>query len=908
MKKVFASDMDGAGGLGAPSLDEVAIAWERFRLPNGLTVIVHEDRKAPLVTVNIWYRVGAKDEPAGQSGFAHLFEHLMFGGSKHVQGSYINKMLEVGATELNGTTNHDRTNYFQTVPTHALDYALFAESDRMGHFYDTISQETLELQRGVVQNEKRQTEGQPYGLIGERVAHACYPVGHPYAHTVLGSMRDIERATLDDVRRWFKTYYGPSNAVLVLAGDIDVATAREKVARYFGDIPAGPPLPRPLSWVARREGQRREVLEDRVPNARLIMVWNVPEAGSPDALALALAGEVLGGGFSSRLHRRLVQELKLAVHVFAGLSSRLISGQFHVSATLRQGGNVDEVERVIAEELARFLAEGPSAAELARIRIGRHADLIRGLGSSQAVADLLAMNEVYFGDPDAYRRQIDQEGRLTAAQVRASAQQWLADGAYVLQVLPFAALQTGLPAGVDRSRPPDLPAPQGISFPPLQQARLSNGVRVLLAERHELPLLQCKLLLPGGSAWEAPACMGLAQLMTQLMSCGAGERDALAFSEAAQDQGAILGAGCGLDFTGLRLSALKSRLAASLDLFADMVLRPRFDETELQRVRTAQLESISQQQAQPAAALSRVLPGLMYGAAHVYARVPSGLASTVAAISREQVLDFHRRMIDPQGAVLMLAGDTTLAEILPQLEARFGAWRSSGARPAVEPAAAMPVAPGVYLVDRPGAAQTSITAALLAPGFDAGSEPALSAVNHILGGSFSSRINMNLREDKHWTYGVGSGFGAARRQRIFSISTAVQADKTADSLREIQRELADLLADRPVRPDELHAMQQSTILALPAKVQTLDGLMGAMEMICCHGLAPDYWSGQAERVRALDVPQVQASASALIAAARPVWLVAGDRALIEADIRQLQWGEPIIIQADGEHIYGAAGG
>jgi zinc protease len=904
MTRPVANGADGAAGPGAPLLDDVAIAWERFRLPNGLTVIVHEDRKVPLVTVNIWYRVGAKDEPAGQSGFAHLFEHLMFGGSKHVQGSYINKMLEVGATELNGTTNHDRTNYFQTVPTHALDYALFAESDRMGHFYDTISQETLDLQRGVVQNEKRQTEGQPYGLIGERIAHATYPLGHPYAHTVLGAMRDIEQASLDDVRRWFKTYYGPSNAVLVLAGDIDVATAREKVARYFGDIPAGPPLSRPLSWIARREGLRREILEDRVPNARLLMAWNVPEAGSLDALALELAGEALGGGFSSRLHRRLVQELKLATDVFAGLSSRLISGQFYVSASLRQGGDVAELECAVADVLAGFLAEGLGVDELARIRIRRNASLIRHLGSTQAVADLLAMNEVFFGDPDFYRRQIEQEARLTPEQVLASAQQWLADGAYVLHVLPFTAQQTALPAGVDRSTPPVLPAPQGISFPPLQQARLSNGVRVLLAERHELPLVQCKLLLAGGSTLEPAGAMGLGQLMTQLMSCGAGERDSLAFSNAAQDQGAILGAGCGLDFAGLRLSALKSRLGDSLDLFADMVLRPRFDETELQRVRTAQLESIAQQQAQPASALNRVLPGLMYGRGHAYARVPTGLVSTVSALGREQVLAFHRRLLDPEGAVLMVAGATTLAEILPQLEARFGAWQRGEVRTAVEPGPAVPVPPGIYLLDRPGAAQTSIIAAMLAPGFDAAREPALSAVNHILGGSFASRINMNLREAKHWTYGVSGGFSAAGMQRIYSVSTAVQADKTADSLREIQQELADMLAGKPVQPAELHAMQQSTILALPAKVQTLDGLMGAMEMICCHGLALDYWSGHAERVRALDLPQVQAGAAALIAAARPVWLVAGDRALIEADIRRLQWGEPTVILADGEQVYG----
>jgi zinc protease len=888
-----------SGAQDSLPLDTVSLAWEKFQLPNGLTVIVHEDRKAPLVTVNIWYRVGAKDEPAGQSGFAHLFEHLMFGGSKHLEGSYINKLLAVGATELNGTTNHDRTNYFQTVPTHALDYALFAESDRMGHFYDTISQQTLDLQRGVVQNEKRQTEGLPYGLIGELVARATYPAGHPYAHTVLGAMRDIEQASLEDVRHWFKTYYGPSNAVLVLAGDIDAATARDKASRYFGDIPAGPPLSRTLGWVARREGQRREVLEDRVPNARLVMVWNVPQAGTPEADALELAANVLGGSFSSRLHRRLVQELKIAVNVFAGLSSRLISGQFHVLATVRQGCDIAAVEQAVTEEMRRFWTDGPSEAELSRTRTSQHSDLIRHLGSTQAVADLLAMNEVFFGDPDAYRQQLAQSARLTPEQVRACAQHWLEDGAYVLQVIPFGAQQLTQATGVDRSKPPALLDPVGIRFPPLQQARLGNGLRVILAERHELPLVHCKLVMPGGTALEPHAAMGLGQLTTQLMSCGAGERDALRFSDAAQDLGAGLSASCGLDFTGVNLSALKSRLAGSLDLFADMVLRPRFDEAELQRLRAAQLEGIAQQEAQPSAALNRLLPGLIYGPGHAYARTPSGLSTTVAAIQRAQVLECHAHLVRPQAAVLLVAGDIGLAEILPELEARFGAWQGHSEQPLADRRAASTAAPGVYLLDCPGAAQTSIAAGLLAPAFDAADEPALAAVNHSLAGSFSSRINMNLREDKHWTYGVRSGFNAAQRERLFSITTSVQIDKTADSLREIHQELAHMLGSHPIQPEELHAMQQSTILALPAKVQSLEGLMGAMEFVFCHRLPLDHWSGHAEQIRALDLPRVQASAQRLVDPDRVVWLVAGDRALIEADIRRLGLGELHVISSNG---------
>ena len=392
----------------------INIPYEKLVLDNGLTVLVHGDRKAPITAVNLWYHVGSKNEKPGKTGFAHLFEHLMFGGSEHLQGSYIEWLERVGATDLNGTTNEDRTNYFENVPTSALDFALFAESDRMGHFYNTISQEVLDLQRGVVQNEKKQGDNQPYALAEELIVQATYPAGHPYAHTVIGSMQDLDGASLDDVREWFKNYYTPSNATLVIAGDIGIQEAQEKAKRFFGDIPPGPPVTHQQSWIAQLAGEQRAIAEDRVPQARIYKVWNVPQYGTLDSTYLSLLATILTTGKSSRLYRRLVYDDQIATAVKAFLDTREIGSQFYVDATARPGQSLAAVERAIDEEIKRILDEGPSAAELERVKTHQLSTFIRGIeriGGFGGKSDILARNQTFLDNPDALPR-LGRTGRV----------------------------------------------------------------------------------------------------------------------------------------------------------------------------------------------------------------------------------------------------------------------------------------------------------------------------------------------------------------------------------------------------------------------------------------------------------------------------------------------------------------
>src|SRR5450755_1660307 len=525
---------------GSAQTKEIDIPYERFVLDNGLTVIVHEDHKAPIVAINIWYHVGSKNEKPGKTGFAHLFEHLMFGGSEHSSGRYIDGMERIGATDLNGTTNPDRTNYFENVPTSAVDFTLWMESDRMGHLLGALDQKTLDLQRGVVQNEKRQGENQPYGVTRQLLTQNTYPAGHPYSWTTIGEMSDLDAASMKDVQEWFKTYYGPSNVVLVLAGDIDVKTAREKVAKYFGDIPSGPPVAHHQVWIAKMSGTHRQVVQDRVPQARIYKVWNIPEYGSAEADYLDLVSDCLSNGKSSRFYKRLVYEDQIATEARAFTDLSEIGGQFYVQLTARPE-KIAQVEKEADEELVRFLKNGPTPEELQRAKTQYQANFIRGverIGGFGGKSDRLAQSQVFRGSPDAYKISLKRVQEATAKDLRAAAQKWLSDGVYILEVDPFPDYKNA--AAVDRSKAPETGTPPELKLPKLQRGTLSNGLKIILAERHEVPLVNFTLAADAGFASDASTAPGTANLAMQVLTDGTSKRNALEISDELETLGATL--------------------------------------------------------------------------------------------------------------------------------------------------------------------------------------------------------------------------------------------------------------------------------------------------------------------------------------------------------------------------------
>jgi zinc protease len=796
-----------AAKAGPESIPDLDIPYRKHILPNGLTLIVHEDHKAPIVAVNVWYHVGSKDEQPGRTGFAHLFEHLMFNGSEHYNDEFFRPLEAVGASKANGTTWFDRTNYFENVPTSALDMTLWMESDRMGHLLGAVDQAKLDEQREVVLNEKRQGENQPYGKVDDLIARETYPVGHPYSWTSIGSEQDLNAATLDDVKAWFTQHYGAANATLVIAGDVDTEAVIAKVEHYFGDIPSGPVRERHGAWPAKMSGDKRATLQDRVPQARLIQTWNIPGFCEHDTNLIQAAGQVLGDGKNSRLYQRLVYRDRLATSVSTGVGPFEIGSQFQIDTVVAPGVDVAKVEQAVNEELERFLAEGPTATELQRVKTSLESDYVRGLERIDGFTGksmMLAQYQVYCGAPDYYKKELGWVFKATPSDVRDVAKTWLSDGRFTLEVEPFPEY-TVAKTGADRSKlPTPGPAP-ALKLPPLQRTTLSNGLRVVLAERHEAPIVQTTMLIDAGYAADAEAAPGTARMVLDMLDEGTGERDALAIAGQLDDLGARFQTSANQDSFVIGLDALKSKLEPSLDIFAELTLRPSFPQKELERLQQQRLAAIAQEKSQPIGLLTRLYPTLIYGAGHAYAgaRSGSGTEAGVAGLTRDDLAELHARWVRPDNAQLLVVGDTTLAEMKPLLEARFGHWRAPATPLPTKNLAivAAPKAPRVFLVNKTAAAQTLVAAIALAPPKSDPDDLAMAVANNVLGGMFISRLNLNLREDKHWSYGANSVLGSTKGQRPFVAYAPVQTDKTVESIREMDRELRSFVGKRGITTD-----------------------------------------------------------------------------------------------------------
>jgi zinc protease len=882
------------------------VPYTKFVLKNGLTVLVHEDHKAPIVAVNTWYHVGSKNEKLGKTGFAHLFEHLMFSGSDDFNHTYINAMERVGATNLNGTTNNDRTNYFENVPTSMLDYVLFAESDRMGHLLGVLDQKKLDLQRGVVQNEKRQGENQPYGVTDQLIVENTYPVGHPYSWTVIGSMKDLDAASLSDVQEWFKTYYGPNNVTVVVSGDVTPEVAREKVEKYYGEIPAGPPIAKQEVWIAKRSGTHRGWVQDRVPQARLYRIWNVPEFGSPEQATLDLAAQVMGRGKTSRLYKRLVYKDQISTSATATNDANEIGGQFDFTLTANPGEDLEKVEKAADEELQNFLKGGPTAAELQLAKtqiLGNYARIVERIGGFGGKSDVLARCQTYTGNPDCYKEYLKRVKAATPASVKKAADDWLSDGDYVLEVHPYpSTFKTE--AKLDRSKEPPPGDAMSLKLPPLQKSALSNGLKIVLAERHTAPVVNFTLMVDSGYSADPPGATGTASFEQRMLEEGTPTRDSLKIGEELESLSANFTANANLDWSLVNLNTLKSTMDKSLDIYADLILHPAFPQKEFERLQKERIAGIQREKVTPQSMALRVVPALIYGKDHPYA-VPftgTGTEASVKKMTREDLAKFHETWFRPNNATLLVVGDTTLAEIKPKLEMLLAGWKRGEIPKRTVPQVGQPVKDVVYLIDRPGSGQSVIFGAQLAPPQNDPDAIALQLANGIFGGKFSSRINMNLREDKHWSYGVRAVLPAARAQRPYISISAVQTDKTKESIVELVKEYHNIAGEKPITAEELKDEQSNDTLGLPGTFETVQQLSGAYGTILQYGLPEDYYNTFTQKALALTPESANETAKKYILPDHLVWVVVGDMSKVEPGIRELNLGEVHKIDADGNPV------
>ncbi len=918
----------------AAKVDAVDLAYERFQLDNGLTVVVHEDHKAPVVHVAVWYHIGSADEPAGKTGFAHLFEHLMFSGSEHHKDGYFKPFELVGATDQNGTTWLDRTNYFETVPSTALDLALWMESDRMGHLLGAIGQKELDTQRGVVQNEKRQGENQPYGRADENIQANAFPANHPYHHDTIGSMKDLDAASLADVKQWFTDHYGAANTTLVLAGDITPALAREKAQKYFGDIPAGPPVARQQPWVYPRSKSTRGEMVDQVAQVRIYREWNVPPLGDAELPALSLAAAVLGEGKTSRLYERLVYRDKIADDVALEVRPFALAGMCELQADVKKGVDPKQVEAAIAEEWAKFLKDGPTQDEIDRARVRAHAAFVRSVERVASQARILAEGQVYRNDPAAYKTDFARLDAATPDSVRAAARKWIARGDYTLTVKPGTpdptkdeAETAGLPAApgapkpvlpprreyttvksdIDRSRGvPEVTSFPDLTFPTVQHGRLKNGIAVVLAERHAIPVVQMNLLFAGGYAADRGRKLGTASFTAAMLDEGTAELDSLEIARRKDRLGAILGTGCDLDTCTASLNALKSQLTPSLALLADIARHPAFRDEDLARIRGQWLAGIAQEKTDPTGLALRTLPPLLYGKGHPYA-VPftgSGTEESIKALTADDLRGFVGDFLRPDNLTILVAGDTTLPEIVAALDAAFGDWQAPASpRPKLELAnVAPPSQPRVYLMDRAGSQQSVIIAGIVAPSSLAPNYLEIGTMTQAFGGLFTSRLNMNLREDKHWAYGAFAFSPAAVGPRAFLMFAPVQTDKTAPAAAEVLKEARELVGAKPLSAAEIAKVKMSEVRALPGEYESARAVLGALHQIVVYHRPDDYVQTLKHRIEAQTDADVEAAAKQVVRPDALTWVIVGDRKAIEAPVRELKLGPVAVLDADGNVV------
>ncbi len=903
-------------------VSRVDIPYEKFVLPNGLTVLVHTDRKSPIVGVTTYYRVGSKHEPKGSTGFAHLFEHLMFGGSENVPNFDV-PLEAAGSTPTNGSTWYDRTNYVQTVPTGAVNLALFMESDRMGHLLGAVTQDKLDKQRGVVKNEKRQGDNEPYGLVDYAIGDGLFPVGHPYRHATIGSMADLDAASLSDVRRWFTDNYAPNNVVLALSGDIDAATARPLVEKWFGDIPRGPEVRTVDAGPVTLPAPVKREMTDSVPLTRIYRAWSGPGMGDADALSLDLGMKVLGGLASSRLDNELVRAKALAVSVSANVLQFEQTSFIQVQMDVKPGVERATAEAALDVEIAKLMQDGPSEDELRRAATSAVSGQIFALeqvGGFYGKGAQLAEGELYARDPAQFKKDLAQIAALTPAQVKNAMQRWLGRPVFALAVTPGERTEKGETMGGwgdEATSPPPKPdakkpAPKlkaglkrafpqvdqvgNLDFPTAERAVLYNGIPVVLARRSGTPTVLVNLSFDAGYAADAQDNPGTQSLLFDVLEEGTESRDATQIAEEQERLGAQISTGTGIDSSAVTLAALTPNLAPSLDLLADIVRRPAFRESDVARARDQQLAAIAQVNASPAALASRTLSLILFGPDHPYGQPSDGLGNvqSVSALTPAALRIAQAKWLRPDNMTITVVGDVSMEQLQPMLEASLGDWKAPlGPRAVKSLDAAIPQARArIVLIDRPGSPQSVIMAGRVLPlsGRQQGLE-ALDLANEVLGNNFLSRLNLDLREDKGWSYGVRSAVRSPKGPRSLIVTAPVQSDKTGAAIAAIRAQMAGFPAKRGVDDSEFARATDGNIRGLPNRYETNGQVLGALVNNQLLGRPDDYQATLPTRYRAIDRKAIDAAARTWLQPDGMVIVVVGDRKSVEPQLANL--GLPI---------------
>ncbi|MBK9155711.1 MAG: insulinase family protein [Chloracidobacterium sp.] len=887
---------------GSPRID-----FEKYTLSNGLQVILHVDRKLPVVHVNQWFYVGSANERLGRSGFAHLFEHMMFQGSKNATKEYFEYAEQAGANLLeggvNGTTNQDRTNYFITVPSGNLEKVLWFESDRLATLTEAVDKAKFDNQVMVVQNERRQgLENQPYGRAFKLILQNLFPIGHPYHTDVIGEHSDLTASTLDDVKDFFRTYYSPNNLSLVIAGDFDPAEAKRLVQKYFGPIPPGPALDRPAKAAFSMSTEKVVEVNDRVPQERTYFAYHSPAYFDPGDAELELAATIMTDGISARLNKALIYDRQLASSVSAFQSGQPLTGFFALTVTARPGSDLEQIEQIVDAEIARLAKEGPTAAELDRAKTKWEAGFISGLegiGGFGGKSDLLNQYNTFLGDPGKFESDLARRRNATAEGVRAAVDKYLNTKNRVLVRFRPETSRRAAEVAVDRTKEPSLGADRPFIAPAVKSAKLENGIDVFVVEKPELPKVVVSFATKAGSVSDADGKGGLASMTTRLTRRGTKTKNAVQIDETLGNLGTALGWGSGRESSTLSFDVLKRNLDPAMGVMADVVMNPSFPADEFDREKKLALDGLAQTANNPNAVANRVATMVAMGADHPYGRPSGGLPGTVGAITREDLVRFHGANWKPGSSAMIFVGDVTVAEATELARKHFGSW-SGGSAPAANIPAIRPMPAGkVYLIDKPGAAQTVVAHVLKGIERRSPDYYALSLGNTVYGGGFGTRLNLNLREDKGWSYGVFAFPQHFSKAGLWIASGGVQTNKTKESVAEFMKELRNIAGEKPITEAEFLNAKQAKVRGYAQQFEAYGRITGQIADLWLNGLPMTSLQAETDEIGKLQLGTVNSVIAKYSAVPGTSLVLVGDLSVIEAGIRELNLGEIVILDGEG---------
>jgi zinc protease len=892
----------------------------KYKLKNGLDVILMEDHRLPLVAVNIWYHVGPANERPGLTGFAHLFEHMMFEGSKYAgEKAHFLYLESAGASTINGSTDFDRTNYYETLPSNQLELALWLESDRMGFLLEGLDEAKLENQRDVVRNERRQNiENVPYGLVQEELFHQLFPKGHPYYASIIGSHADIEAARIEDVRDFFRLYYAPNNASLSIVGDFDPDKTKELVEKYFGPIPAGKPVPPPDVTTPPITSEKRITVEDQVELPRVCMAWVTGPAFSQTDAECDLLARILGGSKSSRLYKNLVYKRRIAQDVVAHQSSLALGSIFLIEATGKPGVEPQQLENAIREELEKFQKDGPKRAELQRACNTIESAIIRALENFGGLADRLNLYNHFTGDPGYLAGDIGRYQNVTLESLQELARTglkrdsgvvvWAVPGSKTIDDVPKSPSTSGktIPESIpilDQDWRSTFPSPgptPALRLPIPKELQLPNGLRIFLIEQHSLPIISANLITLSGSERNPTSRPGLASFTAEMLDEGTRNRSPLAIAADADQIGATLSSGSSTDYSYVATRTLKKNVRAAFGLLSDVLLNPAFDPKEIERIRNDRLIHILQQKDNPGVLAIKVFFDAVYGSSHPYGYVDIGTEESNRAITQELLLSFYNAGYFAANSALIVAGDITESELGALADKYFGAWRETGSD------GHMPEVPGkstrrILIIDKPDAPQTVLRLGHVGVARSSPDYVAIDVMNTALGGLVSSRINLNLREKHGYTYGASSAFIFRRGKGPFLVGTSVRTDATAPAVTEIFSEIERMRESR-LSPEELATAKDSMARSLPGLFETTPESASSIGQLFVHSLPPNYYHNLPEQIQNVTDADVQEVARKYLKPDETVITAVGDRSKIEPELEKLNLGPIEIRDSSGNHI------